>query len=87
MLFAETATQVAEPGFMAYAGNFLAGMFAAAVFGVIGIALLIAGYYAFEGVTRKLDVQDELKKGNVAVAIVTGSLLFSIAYIASHVVR
>ncbi|HVJ81038.1 MAG TPA: DUF350 domain-containing protein [Planctomycetia bacterium] len=47
----------------------------------------MAGYYAFEAVTRRLDVQDELKKGNVAVAIVTGSLLFSIAYIASHVVR
>jgi putative membrane protein len=68
-------------------GDFTLGMFAAAVFGIIGIALLIAGYYAFEAVTRRLDVQDELKKGNVAVAIVTGSLLFSIAYIASHVVR
>lgn len=59
---------------------------ASIVFGLIGIGLLIIGYYVFDLLARKLDVQQELAKGNLAVAIVVGALLFSIAYIAAHVV-
>jgi len=36
---------------------------------------------------KKIDVAEQLNKGNMAVAIVVGSLLFSIAYIAAHVVH
>lgn len=57
------------------------------VFGGIGIVLLVIGVVVFEMLTRKLDVQDELRKGNIAVAITVGALMLSIAYIAAHVVR
>lgn len=56
------------------------------VFGLIGLGLLLIGYFLFDLLARRLDVQQELAKGNVAVAIVVGALLFSIAYIAAHVV-
>ena len=56
------------------------------LFGLIGIALLVVGYFVFDLLTRRIDIQEQLNKGNTAVAIVVGALLFSIAYIAAHVV-
>jgi uncharacterized membrane protein YjfL (UPF0719 family) len=60
---------------------------ASVVFGLIGIVLLLVGYFLFDLLARKLDVQNELAKGNLAVAIVVGSLLLAIAYISAHVVH
>jgi uncharacterized membrane protein YjfL (UPF0719 family) len=59
---------------------------ASIVFGLIGIALLMVGYFLFDLITRRIDVQEQLNKGNTAVAIVVGALLLAIAYIAAHVV-
>jgi len=59
---------------------------ASVVFGLIGLGLLLVGYFLFDLLARRLDVQQELAKGNVAVAIVVGALLLSVAYIAAHVV-
>lgn len=60
---------------------------ASAVFGLIGIGLLIVGFFVFDVLAKKIDVAEQLNKGNTAVAIVVGALLFSIAYIAAHVVH
>ena len=59
---------------------------ASLVFGIVGIALLLVGYFLFDFLCRRIDIQEQLNKGNVAVAIVVGALLFSIAYVAAHVV-
>lgn len=59
---------------------------ASLVFGIIGIVLLLVGYLLFDVITRKIDVQEQLNKGNTAVAIVVGAMLLAIAYIAAHVV-
>jgi putative membrane protein len=56
------------------------------IFGIIGIGLLLIGYFLFDLLARRIDIQEQLNKGNLAVAIVVGALLFSIAYIAAHVV-
>ena len=56
------------------------------VFGVVGIALLIVGYFMFDFLTRRIDIQEQLNKGNLAVAIVVAAMLISIAIITSHVV-
>jgi uncharacterized membrane protein YjfL (UPF0719 family) len=56
------------------------------VFGLIGIALLLVGYFVFDLLARRIDIQEQLNKGNTAVAIVVGALLLAIAYIAAHVV-
>ena len=50
-------------------------------FGLIGIVLLIAGFKLFDMLTPKLDLEAELAKGNMAVAIVVGSMLVSIGLI------
>jgi putative membrane protein len=57
------------------------------VFGLIGIVLLIVGYKVFDWLTPSLHFQEELKKGNLAVALVVSVLLASIAYIAANAIR
>ena len=66
--------------------DLLHGALAAAVFGLIGIALLLLGYWLFDMITPRLDVQKELCEKNLAVAVVMAALLLGIAYVAAHVV-
>jgi putative membrane protein len=62
-------------------GHFTQGLIAAAAFGVLGIALLVVGFKVFEMFTPKVDVEQELAKGNVAVGITVGALLVGISLI------
>ena len=66
--------------------SLLTNALSSAVFGLVGIGLLLVGYFLFDLLARRLDVQQELAKGNVAVAIVVGALLLAVAYIAAHAV-
>jgi putative membrane protein len=59
---------------------------ASLIFGLIGIILLLIGYFVFDLLVRRIDVQEQLQKGNMAVAIVMAALLLAIAYIAAHAV-
>ena len=61
--------------------HFLMAVLAAAVFGLLGIALLLVGFKAFERVTPKVDIEAELAKGNIAVGIAVGALLLAISLI------
>ena len=56
-------------------------LFGAALFGLLGIALLILGFKVFEWATPKLDVEKKLQEGSVAVAITVAGLLVAIAII------
>jgi putative membrane protein len=62
------------------------GALSAALFGLIGIGLLLLGYWLFDLITPRIDVQKELCEKNVAVALVIAALLLGIAYMAAHVV-
>ena len=57
------------------------GLLSAAVFGLLGIALLVFGFKVFEYATPKLDVEAKLQEGSVAVAITVAGLLIAIAII------
>jgi len=67
--------------------NLAAGVVGSLVFGLIGIGLLLAGYWLFDLIAKRIDVQKELCEKNLAVAIVIAALLLSIAYIAASVVQ
>lgn len=58
-----------------------ASLLAAALFGVLGIALLALGFKVFEWITPKLKVEEELSKGNVAVGIVVAAATLGAALI------
>jgi putative membrane protein len=55
-------------------------------FGVVAILLIILGYIAFDKLTPKLDFDDLLNKGNVALAIVVGSFILGLCYVVGRVV-
>lgn len=55
---------------------------AALMFGVLGIFLLALGFKVFEWITPKLNVEEELGKGNMAVAVVVAAALIGISIIA-----
>src|SRR2546427_9960034 len=55
-------------------------------FGLLAILLIIIGYIAFDKLTPKLDFDDLLNKGNVALAIVIGSFILGLCYVVGRVV-
>lgn len=56
------------------------------IFGLIGIVLLIFGYWFFDKVITKIDFNEELKKNNIAMAIVIAGFMISIGIIIAGVV-
>jgi uncharacterized membrane protein YjfL (UPF0719 family) len=78
-LFADTGTELLN--------HFWPGPLVSAVYGLVGIALLLTGYWIFDKITPQVHVQKELCEKNLAVAIVVASLLLGIAYICAHVVQ
>lgn len=67
--------------------RFLSNIVASLAFGAVGIVLLLLGYWLFDWITPKIDVQKELTEKNMAVAVVVAALLLGIAYVAAHVVQ
>jgi putative membrane protein len=78
---------IAQAGFSFLSERFWGDIVAAAAFGLVGIVLLLLGYFLFDLVTPRIDVQKELSEKNMAVATVVAALLLGIAYIAAHVVQ
>lgn len=56
------------------------------IFGLIGIILLVFGYWFFDKVLTKIDFNQELKDKNIAVAIVIAGFMIAIGIIISGVV-
>ncbi|EKQ52561.1 MULTISPECIES: DUF350 domain-containing protein [unclassified Clostridium] len=56
------------------------------IFGLIGIVLLIFGYWFFDKVLTKVDFNKELREKNVAVAIVIAGFMIAIGIIIAGVV-
>jgi len=55
-------------------------------FGIVAILLIILGYVAFDKLTPKLDFNDLINKGNVAMAIVIGAFIIGLCYVVGRVV-
>ena len=51
------------------------------VYAVLGVVLMYVSYKVFDLLTPQISYPDELKKGNVAVAIFIASIFVSIAII------
>jgi uncharacterized membrane protein YjfL (UPF0719 family) len=51
------------------------------LYSLIGVVLLFVSYKGFDILLTKIDFEDELKKGNVAVGIFIAAIFISIALI------
>lgn len=67
--------------------TFFVGVVGSFAFGLMGLLMLLMGFKLFEWITPKLNVEEELGKGNMSVAIVVGGLFLALAFIISHVVH
>jgi putative membrane protein len=65
---------------------FLGDLAATVAFGIIAILLIVLGYITFDKLTPKLDFDDLLNKGNVALSIVVGSFILGLCYVIGRVV-
>ena len=65
---------------------FLGDLVATVAFGILAIILVIVGYIAFDKLTPKLDFDDLLNKGNMALAVVIGSFILGLCYVVGRVV-
>ncbi|SPE51729.1 conserved hypothetical protein [Verrucomicrobia bacterium] len=65
---------------------FLGDLVATVAFGLVSILLIVVGYIAFDKLTPKLDFDDLLNKGNMALGIVVGSFLLGLCYVVGRVV-
>jgi uncharacterized membrane protein YjfL (UPF0719 family) len=66
--------------------HFLSDLVVIALAGLLAISLLILAYKAWDWMTSKINEQEELNKGNTAVAIVLVGYMGSVAYIIGQVV-
>ena len=51
------------------------------LFGALGIVLMIIGFKVFDKFITKIDLEEEVRKGNVAAAILSAAALVGIAII------
>src|ERR1019366_8773151 len=54
------------------------------VYAILGVVLMWVSYRVFDKLTHEIHFSDELKKGNVAVAIFIAAIFISIALIIGH---
>ena len=65
---------------------FLTDLVSTTAFGIVAILLIIIGYVAFDKLTPKLDFNDLLNKGNMALGVVVGSFILGLCYVVGKVV-
>jgi len=65
---------------------FFGDLIATVAFGIVAILLIIVGYVCFDRLTPKLDFDDLLNKGNMALAVVIGSFILGLCYVVGRVV-
>ena len=62
--------------------GFVGALLATAIFGLVGIALMLVGFKVFDWMTPRIDLEKELGENrNVAVAIVIASVMIGIAIV------
>ena len=65
---------------------FLTDLLSTVAFGLIAILLVVFGYKVFDKLTPRLDFDDLIHKGNVAMAIVIGSFILGLCHVVARVV-
>ena len=75
---------VLSADFAVWSQNLTYAVAGTAVFGLLGIVLLLVGFKGFEWITGRLDVEKQLSEGNYAVAIVVAAMMLSVSWIIVH---
>ncbi len=79
-----TFSPVMAADFAVWSQNLTYALAGTALFGLLGILLMLLGFKGFEWITGRLDVEKQLSEGNYAVAIVVAAMLLSLSWIIVH---
>jgi putative membrane protein len=71
---------------MNFPDYFLVDLLATIAFGIIAILLIVFGYVTFDKLTPKLDFNDLLNKGNLAMGVVIGCFILGLCFVVGRVV-
>lgn len=52
-----------------------------ALFGLLGAVLVVIGFKAFDKVITSIDIEGEIRKGNIAAGILGGAVIIALAII------
>ena len=67
--------------------SFAMALASSAVFGVLGILLMVLGFKLFDWACPKIDFEKELaEKGNIAVAIVGAAIIIGVGVVVAAIV-
>jgi uncharacterized membrane protein YjfL (UPF0719 family) len=58
----------------------------AALFGGLGVLLSVLGYFLFDLVEWRINFAAEIKKGNIAAAVVIGAFILGICFIVGRAI-
>ncbi len=68
--------------------NFVAAFVYTALFGLLGIGLVVLGFKIFDWLTPRLDIQHELtEKHNIAVAVLCAAIILGISLMVAAVIH
>jgi len=70
--------------FAVWSQNLTYALAGTALFGLLGILLMLLGFKGFEWITGRIDVEQQLAEGNYAVAIVVAAMMLSLSWIIVH---
>jgi len=65
---------------------FFADLVATFTFGLLAILLIILGYVTFDKLTPKLDFNDLINKGNMAMGVVVAGFILGLCYVVGRVI-
>jgi putative membrane protein len=65
---------------------FLGDLVATCAFGVLAVLLIVFGYITFDKLTPKLDFNDLINKGNMAMGVVIAGFILGLCYVIGRVV-
>lgn len=58
----------------------------ASAFGGLGIVLSIVGYFLFDLVEWRIDFAEEIRKGNIAAAVVVAAFVIGVCFIVGRAI-
>jgi putative membrane protein len=64
-----------------HAKNLGAALANCAIFGAVGVVMLLIGFKIFDKAITKVDLEQEIQKGNVAAGVLSGAVLIALAII------
>jgi putative membrane protein len=87
ILFTTAATSSPDTLAPPTGGSELAALGNCFLFGLLGIVMVVIGFKVFDWLIRKIDIEEEVSKGNIAAAILGAAVVIGISIIVAAAIH